>query len=88
MKSWQLLILSVFFINCKNNYQDLKDTTNSSIIEDEKTNSPKIISDSTTILQRETQYLELDFILWGCTTTNHITPDRKIIISHYTKLQL
>ncbi|KIC00096.1 hypothetical protein OA93_00315 [Flavobacterium sp. KMS] len=86
MKSWQLLILSIFFTNCKDNHQDLKDNTNSSIIEDEKTDSFKIIPDSTTVLKKDAQYLELEFILWGYTRTNHIPSDRKIKISRYTQL--
>ncbi|KFF08194.1 hypothetical protein [Flavobacterium hydatis] len=76
MKSWQLLILSIFFTNCKNDYQDLKGDTNSSSIEDEKTDSFITIPDSTLILEKDAQYLELEFILWGY--TSHITSDRKI----------
>jgi hypothetical protein len=38
----------------------------------------KIISDSTNILERKVQRLELEYIVWGCACANWITPADRI----------
>lgn len=66
-----LLFLSISCSsNSNNDVKNIPDKKNGSVI---KHQEPKIISDSTNILENRVQQLELEYILWGCACANWIT---------------
>jgi hypothetical protein len=68
-------LLIGFSISCSNSSdKNTKSAASIKIDSTPKKEEPKIISDSTNVLENKFQQLELEYIVWGCACANWITP--------------
>ena len=75
-----LIILSLFFVvSCSENsnipLQNAQAEKSDPVLEKQES---KVISDSTNILEKKVQQLELEYIAWGCACANWITTADRI----------
>lgn len=70
-----IILLLVFVVSCsENSNTSVTDTQSEKLDSISKNQEPRIISDSTNVLENKVQQLELEYIAWGCACANWITP--------------
>jgi hypothetical protein len=68
-------LLIGFSISCSDSSdKNTKSAESVKIVSTPKKEEPKIISNSTNVLENKFQKIELEYIVWGCACANWITP--------------